>query len=75
MKNNQKLKNPIYTENLLECAEALCRKLKPVYEGGEGFFGSLGQAHPAYNALKASIKRILEDETDVPDANQLKLEL
>ncbi len=73
-----KLKNPLYTENLLHCASILCGCLSRVFIDNPELSKRLTTETavvPAYNALKSSIDRITEDDAEEPDKNQLALEL
>lgn len=77
-KENTKLKNPVYTENLLTCASILCgcisRAMLDSKEFSETLSSKTGIVH-AYTALREAIDRITECESEPVDKNQLKLEL
>ena len=79
MKNNQKLKNQIYTENLLSCSSILCGCIARVVKDNEELSARLSKETdilPAYTALREAIVRITEDDSEtLVDINQLKLEL
>jgi hypothetical protein len=77
-KENPKLKNPVYTENLLTCASILCGCISRVLIDNKDLTERLTiytGVIPAYIALRESIGRIIEEETETVDKNQLKLEL
>lgn len=77
-KENQKLKNPVYTENLLTCSAILCGCIARVVKDNKELSDLLSKETdilPAYAALREAIDRITEDESETVDTNQLKLEL
>lgn len=77
-KENPKLKNPVYTENLLTCSAILCGCISRVLMDNKGLTEILANdtgVIPAYTALREAIDRITECEVESADSNQLKLEL
>lgn len=78
MKDNPRLKNTLYTENLLMCSSVLCGCISRVIIDNPDLAERLSKESciiPAYKAMRDSIDRIIEDNTEIPDENQLKLEL
>lgn len=78
MNRNTKLKNPVYTENLLTCSAILCGCISRALYDNKSLADRLSKETeivPAYTALRESIDRITEDNTEKPDKNQLKLDL
>jgi hypothetical protein len=78
MKQEKRLKNPVYTENLLLCSSILCGCIARVVKDNEELSDRLSKETdilPAYAALREAIVRITEDDSETVDANQLKLEL
>lgn len=74
----QRLKNPVYTENLLMCSSILCGCISRVVKDNNGLSDRLSKETdilPAYAALREAIVRITEDDSEDVDINQLKLEL
>lgn len=77
-KENPKLKNPVYTENLLTCSAILCGCISRVLMDNKVLAEILANdtgVIPAYTALREAIDRITECEVESADSNQLKLEL